>query len=364
MMTRRFMALTVIVLVLLSLRVQSQTPAVVSINVVILQSPTYPQPQSATTIRDIWQRQTDAFQGFSYRTVTFSNQVLGPFTVTDASLTSCDRASMKAQIGPIPAATKTMYVMPIAVIPGAGTSNTNPAGIVCDRFGSLVLGNEAWGLSGKFGWSLGGMLGLNRAYAEECSRNTTCQIVTPEGHTGDKFDVLATGPGMNALERVRLGWLPTPAVTMVTQPGTYPLTALEMPLDGSPRVLQVPRSSTLVFGTPYVTYWFVELRQVTTTTKTAGTVTATMVTLHRPYYGSGFGAGPTVLEDVDPMSTTTHETVDWVLDSGQVFIDPYTGVSIKTTAITDVSHATIEVLFNQPIPVPPPIISGTKRVRR
>jgi hypothetical protein len=322
-----------------------------AINVVIVQSPTYPQPASRSAIESEWLRSATTFAGFSYGLFRPVSTVLGPFTVSDAALTSCNRSVIKAQIvaqygAALPAASKTMYVMPLSVIPGLDTSNTNSAGIVCDRFGSLVIGNEAWTVVKKFAWSLGGTLGLSRAYAEECN-NYACIIVTPEGHTGDRYDVMATGAGLNSLERLRIGWLPAVNVTTVTSAGTYQLAALELPLDGQPRVLQIHRSAEL--GN-----WFVEVRQVVGGTLSVP-LPSTIVTLHRAYGGASvtpLGIGPTVLEDVDPQSTTTHENVAYALSPGQTFVDWLTGISIKTLSILNSNSAVVEVLFGQPIPAP------------
>ncbi len=349
----RMAALAMLSLAALPGRVMAQTTAV---NVVIVQAPSYPQPSTITPagITRDFAVVTHQFSDFSYGGLQFVNTVLGPFTVTDVALANCDRNSMKAQIaaaygGPLPAAAKTLYVMPATVRIGGTVSNTDLSGVICDRFGSYVVLNEAWTLPKRFGWSLGGTFGLHRAYAEECGRNTNCIIVTPEGHIGDRFDVMGTGTGMNALERLIAGWLPPANVTTVTQAGTYPLAALEVPLDGQPRVLKIPRPG---FTLPA---WYVELRQIPTITK-AGTITSTSVVLHRMYFNVVTAGLPTVLEDVNPMSVTSHENVDYVLDPGQLFIDPLTGIGIKTVAIPDANSALVQVLFNQPIPVPPPLI--------
>jgi M6 family metalloprotease-like protein len=149
--------------------------------------------------------------------ISFSGNVVGPYTVPFASTDTCDISAWADAADAEATATGVdlagyahkVYVMPANACPGAGfgTVGGTPSG-------AWVF---ACNLKGLFAHELGHNLGMDHAS-------------TPTAEYGDSTDPMAYGStqlrGMNAPHRQQLGWLGASSVQLVDQDGTYDLAPL------------------------------------------------------------------------------------------------------------------------------------------
>jgi len=216
---------------------------------------------------------------------------------------------------------------------------------------ATVGGSQAW-INGIFslqsvGHELGHNLGLYHAKRYDCGTVTlgpTCSTVD-YGNPVDLMGNTNTGD-FNLFGKERLGWINagvSPPLTEVVASGTYFIGTYEA-VNDEVKGLKVLKSD--VAGVK--TYYYLEFRQPVgdDTFLSAysnlknGVIIAT---------GSSSNGNSNLLLDMTPLTTSWN---DHALAVGQTFVDPDTGLSIRTLTV-GISGATVDISFAATSPTPP-----------
>jgi hypothetical protein len=175
------------------------------------------------------------YQQSSGNRVSFSGQVIGPFTINATSTDTCDHVAWSSAGNAA------------AIAAGFNPANflrvsyAMPANSTCGWTGLATLGGEmptrSWvqscGNTGVFSHELGHNLRFNHA-------------ATPTYEYGDSSDPMggARLVQSNAANRVMAGWLDASRIQDVSTGGSYALAALESSSPTSPQVLRLPKSDS------------------------------------------------------------------------------------------------------------------------
>jgi Gametolysin peptidase M11 len=257
------------------------------------------------------------YQESSLGQVSFSGNVIGPYTINANSTDSCnttgwaDAADLQAASLGVDVASypRRVYVMPPSSCEAAGVATV---GGVTGRAWIFTCGTQ-----GVYAHELGHNLGMDHAS-------------TPTQEYGDSTDPMAIAswmlPGVNAPHRQELGWLPTGSQQLVAQDGLYDVAplALDPIVAGGPQTLTIRNPDT-------GEYYYLSYRLPLGFDRYIDSWYHYRVSVHR-YRGDGSSTRTFVLAG---------------LADGETFVDSVNGISI-THVSHDSARATARVQFTSP----------------
>jgi chitodextrinase len=280
----------------------------------------------------------------SWGQLSLSGDVFGWYQIA-AKSTSCDYSTWASQANSAAAAAGVDLSGYTNVVYGFPNTSACPwAGL------AYMPGSQAW-LNGTLGMNLHGMahelghsFGTHHANAYYCTENgvrvslsaSTANCTSQE--YGDPFSVMGNYSSSSHYEhtnfaRGNLGWLSAASTLDVGKAGTYTLDPIEPSDPAGVQALRIKRDAS--------TYFLLELRQPSTSFDTFGTtdpaVNGVMIRIV-PSYST---LSQSQLVDATPGTSSYY---DAALAVGRSLYDPYSKVTITTTAISS-SGATVQITF-------------------
>jgi hypothetical protein len=265
------------------------------------------------------------YQASSFGRVSFSGQVVGPYTLAASSTDPCnmsgwaDAADAQAAASGVDVASypRKVYVMPLNTCPGAGLGT----------IGS-VQSSRAWifdcATKGVYAHEMGHNLGMDHAS-------------TPTQEYGDNTDPMAIATwmlhGVNAPHQRALGWFGVTDTQLVTASGLYNLAplAIDPTQATAPRTLMIAKPDTLE-------YYYLSYRTAIGADSYIDGAYYNRLSVHR-YNGD---------------ATLSRTFLLAGLADGQSMADSVNGITVTMIAHDD-THATAKVEFaSTPAPTPAP----------
>ena len=276
------------------------------------------------------------FRENSSQQTWLTGAVYGWFTIA-ANSTTCDTnlwANLADQAAAAAGATMSTFQRRIYAFPQTGA---------CGWWGLGTVGgnpSRSW-INGSYtlkvvGHELGHNFGNYHSNSQPCD-SATCSTV----EYGDDHDIMGnpTSGHMTAFQKERLGWLnygSSPPIEVVGQSGSYWIDAMSAPTAGA-KALKILKS---VDSSGRRTWFYVESRG--NAGFDSGVTPGVLV-----HTGSEASGNTSLQYDLD----RTTSTFDGLLDIGQTFTDPQTGLSITTTSLSQ-SGATLSINYAAPACTP------------
>ncbi len=247
---------------------------------------------------------TDAlYRESSFGQVSFSGNVVGPYTINYSSTDPCDTSAWAnaanaaaALAVDVNAYSRRVYVMPSSSCPAAGIAEVG------------VKPSRAWVFA----------CDIPDVYAHELGHNLGMQHASTEGSEyGDLSDFMGMGVGMlrqvSAPHKVDMGWLPSSQVVTLTQDGVYNIAPAEADptTAGGPQALKVFKPDTGA-------YYYLSYRRAIGFD--ANLVCCTYLDRLNVHRWSGGGTKPVLLA---------------TLQDGETFTDSINGISVTQVSHTD-----------------------------
>ncbi|MCD6671764.1 MAG: Ig-like domain-containing protein [Burkholderiaceae bacterium] len=240
------------------------------------------------------------FRESSANQVTFSGDVVGPFTIPYTSSSTCD---FNAWGTAADAATRSAGIDPSRY---TRISYAIPRNSTCGWTGIAYIGGSAPTRSWVASCSAG-------VFAHEIGHNLRFKHAsTPTSEYGDNSDPMGTAPSvqMHAANRVMAGWVTDASIVDNPGSGSYAIAALEAPDTGMPRTIRIRKADTNE-------YYYVSLRAASGLSASLSGGYRDVVTVHR---ATGTMPSPTVLLAL--------------LAPGQSFSDATNGVRVTAQSIS------------------------------
>lgn len=232
--------------------------------------------------------------------VTFSGNVVGPFTIPYTSSSTCD---FNAWGSAADAAARAAGVDPSRY---TRISYAIPGNSSCGWTGIAYVGGSAPTRSWVASCSAG-------VFAHEIGHNLRFKHAsTPTSEYGDSSDPMGAAPAvqMHAANRVMAGWVTDTSIVDNPSSGSYAIAALESPDTGAPRTIRIRKADTNE-------YYYVSLRTAAGLSAGLNSAYRDVVTVHR---ATGTMPSPTVL-----LAR---------LAAGQSFSDTTNGVRVTAQSIS------------------------------
>jgi len=305
------------------------------------------QPYTLTTAHDVVFNQTSNWDlENSLQQTSLTGTVVGWYTLPMTSST-CDYTSIAT------------YANQAATAAGIDLSAYKhyvyafPNLSACGWWGLGTVGgspSQAW-INGSIalkvvGHEMGHNFGLYHSHSSSCgTTQTLCPTPTISDY-GDSIDEMGSPSAghFNAFQKERLGWLNygiSAPITPVQSNGNYSIGPFENQ-DATPKALKILQSTNATTGAN--TWYYVEFRQAagfdSFLSNDANVTSGVLV-----HTGTDNDGNSSELLNMAPSLGNFYTSA---LDVGQSFIDPISGITLKTLS-ANTSGATVSVVFGTPV---------------
>lgn len=243
--------------------------------------------------------------------VTFSGDVVGPFTIPYSAGGSCDFNGWGA----------------------AADSAARAAGIDPSRYTRISYAVPPNGNCGWTGIAYVGGTPPTRSWVAQCTAGIFAHEIghnlrfkhasTPTSEYGDGSDPMGSAPAvqMHAANRIMAGWLPATSIVDGPASGTYSIAALEAPDTGAPQAIRLRKSDT-------GEYYYVSLRQAAALDANLSSAYRDVVTVHR---ATGTMPSPTMLVARLGAGQSFNDTANGIRVTAQSISTGMASVDVQTT---------------------------------